>query len=380
MLGALGLSLLVVVVLARTSGFRDVRNTTWRDAAIDGVEIVAVGLACALAVLVCLREITPDTSLVESLGKVVFEAIPFAVGAALARQFLARQERGDDDGPAAEVPIDDPAIGRTLADAGAAAIGALVLSFSIAPTDEIPLIASALTPLWLLRTSPSLLISYAVVFEADFCRPGQAPPSRGLFQQPSRTVAAYVISLAVAPMLLFFQRIGPDQLGDLGRLDHRARAARVHGARPAGWPYDVLAPRRGAPPAHDARVVDLRHRRRDRRCGRRRDRRELGRRPVRAAGAAGGAVGTGRARRRGVSRPVRGPQRGRRGRLLGAGGRRADDRRPRGGRGGAEHRVPVGRRERERGFLFEGPAAGELTIAVATTQSVTADAPDVSPR
>lgn len=214
MLGALGLSLLVVVALARTSGFRDVRDTTWRDAAIDGVETVAVGLACALAVLVCLREITPDTSLVESLGKVVFEAIPFAVGAALARQFLARQERGEDDAPAAEVPIDDPAIGRTLADAGAAAIGALVLSFSIAPTDEIPLIASALTPLWLLViVAASLLISYAVVFEADFADQAGRRRHEGLFQRPfPETVAAYVISLAVAAvMLLFFQRIGPDQ-------------------------------------------------------------------------------------------------------------------------------------------------------------------------
>lgn len=214
MLGALGLSLLVVVVLARTSGFRDVRNTTWRDAAIDGVEIVAVGLACALAVLVCLREITPDTSLVESLGKVVFEAIPFAVGAALARQFLARQERGEDDAPAPEVPIDDPAIGRTLADAGAAAIGALVLSFSIAPTDEIPLIASALTPLWLLViVAASLLTSYAVVFEADFADQAGRRRHEGLFQRPfPETAAAYVISLAVAAvMLLFFQRIGPDQ-------------------------------------------------------------------------------------------------------------------------------------------------------------------------
>ncbi len=97
MLGALGLSLVVVTVLTRTSGFRDARETNWRDAAVDGVEVVAVGLACALAVLVCLREITLDTSLAESVGKVVFEAIPFAIGAGLARQFLARQERGDDD-------------------------------------------------------------------------------------------------------------------------------------------------------------------------------------------------------------------------------------------------------------------------------------------
>lgn len=215
MLGALGLSLVVVTVLTRTSGFRDARETNWRDAAVDGVEVVAVGLACALAVLVCLREITLDTSLAESVGKVVFEAIPFAIGAGLARQFLARQERGDDDeAPAAQTAVDDPAIGRTLADAGAAATGALVLAFSIAPTDEIPLIAGAVTAPWLLViVAASLLISYAIVFQADFADQAGRRRHEGLFQRPfPETAAAYVISLAVAAaMLLFFQRIGPDQ-------------------------------------------------------------------------------------------------------------------------------------------------------------------------
>jgi putative integral membrane protein (TIGR02587 family) len=214
MLGALALSLLVVTVLMRTSGFRDARDTTWREAAVDGVEIVAVGLVCAAAVLVCLREITPDTSLVESVGKIVFEAIPFAIGAGLAGQFLARQDRDGDDDPADEVPVDDPAIGRTIADAGAAAIGALVLAFSIAPTDEIPMIASALTAPWLLLiVAVSLLISYAIVFQADFADQAGRRLHEGLFQRPfPETVAAYVISLAAAAlMLLFFQRIGPDQ-------------------------------------------------------------------------------------------------------------------------------------------------------------------------
>jgi putative integral membrane protein (TIGR02587 family) len=216
MLGALGLSLVVVTVLTRTSGFRDARETNWRDAAVDGVEVVAVGLACALAVLVCLREITLDTSLAESVGKVVFEAIPFAIGAGLARQFLARQEREEDDdgAPAAQMAVDDPAIGRTLADAGAAATGALVLAFSIAPTDEIPLIAGAVTAPWLLViVAASLLISYAIVFQADFADQAGRRRHEGLFQRPfPETAAAYVISLAVAAaMLLFFQRIGPDQ-------------------------------------------------------------------------------------------------------------------------------------------------------------------------
>ena len=175
----------------------------------------AVGLLCAAAVLVCIREITLEGSVAETVGKVVFEAIPFAVGAALARQFLARQEAiAEEDGGGEVIDVGDPAIGRTLADAGAAAVGAVVLSLGIAPTDEIPMIASQLTPPWLLlMVGVSLVISYAIVFQADFADQDSRRRHEGLFQRPfAETAGAYIISLAVAALaLLFFQRIGPDQ-------------------------------------------------------------------------------------------------------------------------------------------------------------------------
>ena len=214
MLGALLLSLVVVVALNRTSGFRDTRATNWRDAAVDGVEMVVVGLLCAAAVLGILREITLDTSLEEAMGKIVFEAIPFAFGAALARQFLPR---GDHDEDADDSPLDAPgglAISQTLSDAGAAAVGAMVLCLPIAPTDEIPMIASAVTPPGLLLMAvASLLISYAIVFEADFADQEGRSRHEGPFQGPfAETAGSYLISLVVsAAALLFLQRMGPDQ-------------------------------------------------------------------------------------------------------------------------------------------------------------------------
>lgn len=208
-LGALAISLGVVTVLARTGGFRDARGAGWRDAALDGLGVVALALVSAAAVLVLLRQITPSTSLDEAVGATVFEAIPFAVGAALAPQLLRDAAPDAGDTPADEAPI-----GRTLADVGAAAVGALVLSFSIAPTDEIPLIASAVTGPWLvLIAGASLIVSYAIVFAAGFRDQHARHRHEGLLQRPvPETVAAYVVSLAVAAaMLLFFQRIGPDQ-------------------------------------------------------------------------------------------------------------------------------------------------------------------------
>ncbi len=218
-LGALAISFLVVVALNRTSGFRDTRASGWRDAAADGVEMVAMALLCACGVLILLRQITVTTSLAEAIGTTVFEAIPFAFGAALSRQLLRHVEGDDDDDDdgrdlADDVGVEDPAISRTLADAGAAAVGALVVAFSIAPTDEIPDIADSVTPPWLLLiVGASLLISYAIVFAAGFRDQAGRQEHEGLFQRPfAETVAAYVISLAIAALLLlFFQRIGPDQ-------------------------------------------------------------------------------------------------------------------------------------------------------------------------
>jgi len=219
-LGALAVSFVVVVGLNRTSGFRDTRASRWGDAAADGVEMVALSLVCAAVVLVALRQITGDTSLEEAVGVTVFEAIPFALGAALSRQLLRNVEGDDDDDTegeelaSEELGVDDPAISRTLADAGAAAIGALVLSFSIAPTDEIPMLAGGITPGWLLvMVGLSLVVSYAIVFQADFRDQAGRQTHEGFFQRPfAETVAAYVISLLVAAAaLLFFQRIGPGQ-------------------------------------------------------------------------------------------------------------------------------------------------------------------------
>ncbi len=211
-LGALAISFVVVLALNRSSGFRDTRITNWRDAAADGVEMVAISLVCAGTVLVLLRQITFDSSLEEAVGATVFEAIPFAFGAALSRQLLKHVEGDDRERDAAA--RDPQAIGRTLADAGAAAVGALVLAFSIAPTDEIPMVAQAVTPPWLLLiVAASLVISYAIVFAADFLDQDARRRHEGPFQRPvPETVGAYIISLAVsAAMLAFFQRIGPDQ-------------------------------------------------------------------------------------------------------------------------------------------------------------------------
>lgn len=97
-------------------------------------------------------------------------------------------------------------INPTLADIGATLIGAMIIAFNIAPTDEIPMLAAAISPPWQLAIiAASLLISYGIVFVAGFTYQAKRHQQRGFFQRPlSETVMAYLVSLVASAFMLFF--------------------------------------------------------------------------------------------------------------------------------------------------------------------------------
>nr|WP_290223213.1 TIGR02587 family membrane protein [Trichocoleus desertorum] len=199
----------VIFLLNRTAGFRKSQGAHPIDAARETIEAIAIGFVCAALVLVLLREVTWETSRSETLGKVAFEGIPFALGVALANQFLSSGRNGDDDAQATSFRRADD-LNETLSDIGATLIGSLIIAFNIAPTDEVAMLAAAISGPWLLlMIVASLLITYGIVFEAGFANEQRRYQQPGIFQRPlSETVAAYLVSLiAAAAMLFFFQRL-----------------------------------------------------------------------------------------------------------------------------------------------------------------------------
>ncbi|MFN6570500.1 TIGR02587 family membrane protein [Dendronalium sp. ChiSLP03b] len=212
---AIALMFIAVFLLNQTEGFRKRRrNLRNYEALIDTVEAIAIGLVCSTLVLLLLRELTFETSLREILGKIIFESVPFTLGVALANQFL-----GDTSNTNAEVQASYQAntakhnqseLHATLSDMGATLIGATVIAFNIAPTDEIPMLAAAVSPPWLLAIiAASLVISYGIVFQAGFSDQQKRRQQQGIFQRPSsETIMSYLLSLlAGAFMLWFFQKI-----------------------------------------------------------------------------------------------------------------------------------------------------------------------------
>jgi putative integral membrane protein (TIGR02587 family) len=225
MLVVLGVLAVPVFALNRTSGFRSRRDTRIRDAADDTIEALAVGIVVTLGVLVLLREITPESALEPSLGKVVYESVPFCLGVGVARHFLSgrRSDDGDeggadaegDEGPGGDDELTETPpraqLHPTIADLAATVLGATFVALSIAPTDEVPMIAAATQPVWLLAfVAASLLASYGIVFVAGFGDQEGRHTQEGPFQRPiTETVVSYLCSLGVAAVLLWlFQRGG----------------------------------------------------------------------------------------------------------------------------------------------------------------------------
>lgn len=203
MLGVLAITFVVVFLLDRTDGFRQSRSSNLKQSVMDSIEAMAIGTVCAASMLFLLREINSQTPLNEALGKVIFEGVTFSVGVALARSLLGGDESSQQSSEQARPQV-------ALADVGATLVGTILIAFNIAPTDEIPLLASASSPPWLLAViGASLLVSYGIVFAAGFTTQAQRRQHQGLFQSPvAETCISYLISLAAAAfMLWFFHRL-----------------------------------------------------------------------------------------------------------------------------------------------------------------------------
>ncbi|MEH2251294.1 TIGR02587 family membrane protein [Nostoc sp.] len=216
MMMAIALMFIVVFLLNQTEGFRK-RRYSWQahQAAMDTVQAMAIGLACSAFVLLLLRELTLETSLKESLGKIIFESVLFTLGVALANQLLGDTRNSNAEGEATDqlnstTENKEDELQSTFADVGGTLIGATIIAFNIAPTDEVPMLAAAASPPWqLAMIATSLLISYGIVFQAGFSDQQKRKQQKGIFQRPSsETIMSYLVSLlAGAFMLWFFQKL-----------------------------------------------------------------------------------------------------------------------------------------------------------------------------
>ena len=182
------------------------RKQGFDRALTQAIEALAIGIVASAVVLLVLNRINLVDPLDSIIGKLVVQAIPLSIGASVGNAIFG----GRDGGRVGDEARISPLM-ATLNDAGATAIGGVFVAFSIAPTEEIPMLAASMDlPHLLGLIALTLAIAYGIVFASGFDVGAQ---SHGPFQHPlTETVLAYVVSLAVAGASLYlFDQI---ELGD----------------------------------------------------------------------------------------------------------------------------------------------------------------------
>jgi putative integral membrane protein (TIGR02587 family) len=206
----LGVAFAINLGLAHShnGGFKDA--TDWFATIEQAVDTLAVGLVGGALVLLVLNQIALGDSPEGMLGRVLAEAVPLSIGAAVAAAIFGprgnRSREGDDDSGKKGKP--QSAWKAFLADIGATGLGAIFLAFSIAPTDEVSLLAAELTPQHQIAVVLlSLLLSYMIVFVSGFSSTSAKQP--GPFQLPiTETALSYSLSLLISLGALFlFDRV-----------------------------------------------------------------------------------------------------------------------------------------------------------------------------
>jgi putative integral membrane protein (TIGR02587 family) len=195
----------VVVLSILFGGFRRGRVTSL---VIDTLIVFGIGIAISALTLLVVGRIQPGELPFDAAARMIaLEAIPCAIGAALAMtQF--RPRRG-------VTPNVDRRINRLSQDRQkllATVVGGVFFAFNVAPTDETWLMAMEAEPYHFpLVVVFSLVVSYVIVFEADFAERPSGYTTGALGHPHAETMVSYLLSLCVSyAFLVGFGHVTPE--------------------------------------------------------------------------------------------------------------------------------------------------------------------------
>lgn len=181
----------LILGLCYFAGFR--RAQGFHNALPDALIAVAVGFVLSGSLLGLFGLLDSSQSLSAQVGMITLQAMPAAIGAALARKQLkgGRNDPGEDDDP-------DSYSGQLFL----MAAGALFVAFNVAPTEEVILISYKMSP-WQTAglMALSLLLLNTIVYHLGFA--GQKTHEPGSTAFLHYTVPGYGIALAVSLFVLW---------------------------------------------------------------------------------------------------------------------------------------------------------------------------------
>ena len=207
-LAFVAIAYVVTLGFVTVTGFRGQRPGS-RHPATEALEATGLAVVVALVTLALLHQIHTELPLDVVVGRIAVDMLPITLGISVAHLILAPRETrlGDEHGGLpgdGEAEPDSPRWQALVLDLGAAFTGALFMSLSIAPTEEVPMLATEVRPLSLaLVILFSLALTYGIVFEAEFRGRERRRQTPGPFQRPAtETVLAYLAALVTCAGVL----------------------------------------------------------------------------------------------------------------------------------------------------------------------------------
>lgn len=189
----------LLLLYNRFAGLR--RDASWVEVAIDSVEEMGIGLVLSALILWLAGRIGWETDKFEVLGKVVMEGMTVAIGVSVGTAQLGTPDDGD-EGVAGD--SDDEA-NAFLPQVALALCGAVLFAASMAPTDEISVIAIESSPLKLLLIAAFSIVLGSLVLQFSDFRGSCRYVARGSVMLATRgIVTTYAISLVASLGLLWF--------------------------------------------------------------------------------------------------------------------------------------------------------------------------------
>ncbi len=175
-------------------------DASWAQVFIDSIEELGIGLAVSAGILLLIGRISLEMNSEEIVGKSVVEAMTVAIGMSVGKAQLGVQKQ--DQTPGEGSRQEEVRFGGQLV---VAACGGLLFAANIAPTQEVVVIANAISALQLLGLMAlSLCLAALILYYIEFTGSDRFVRQGGSVSILIGTVSSYAVALVAAAAALWF--------------------------------------------------------------------------------------------------------------------------------------------------------------------------------
>lgn len=187
-------------------------GTSWKNVVIDSFEEMGIGLAMSFFILLMLNRIQlGENSVDEIMGKVITEAMFVSIGVSIGTAQLgsSAKEENDEEGEGKESSEEEKEgmerRSGKLALVVLALCGSIIVGGSVAPTEEVMLIAVEAKPYHILVLAMvSILLSLVVCYFSDFKGIDRTDNKPTLYEIVLETCLSYSTALIASAFVIWY--------------------------------------------------------------------------------------------------------------------------------------------------------------------------------